>query len=137
MLEPVISWHRRRLVPLASELMDDSRCSLVNADFFEHVSSPSQNQRYDAILLDIDHSPSSWLDERNKDFYNEAGLGNLAKILQPRGVFALWSAWKPEAEFLNVLGLVFPSVQNHEISFFNPHVDEMDTNWVVIAGGLD
>ncbi|HHH76516.1 MAG TPA: spermidine synthase [Phycisphaerae bacterium] len=137
LLEPVISWHRERLVPLGCKLMDDSRCSLVAGDFFEHVSSPSSNHQYDAILLDIDHSPSSWLRERHKDFYNAAGLQGLANCLHPNGVFALWSAWKPETAFLDVLGEVFPSVQNHEIPFFNPHVNEMDSNWVVIAGGLD
>ncbi len=39
MLQPVIDWHRRGLVPLGKELVSDSRCTLVQADFFEVASS--------------------------------------------------------------------------------------------------
>lgn len=136
LLEPVISWHRRRLVPMAATLMDDPRCSLVEADFFEYVKPGASTPRYDAILLDIDHSPESLLHVRHADFYTAAGLNGLAARLQPGGVFALWSAWEPTTEFLDTLGSVFPTVRNHETPFFNPHIDEMDTNWVVTAEGV-
>ncbi|MCD4824191.1 MAG: spermidine synthase [Phycisphaerae bacterium] len=135
LLAPVISWHRERLVPMADKLIDDPRCSLVAGDFFEYVKPGSSTQRYDAILLDIDHSPEFLLHARHGEFYNADGLRDLADCLQPNGVFALWSAWKPAAEFFDALGTVFPSVQDHEVSFFNPHVNEMDSNWVIIAGG--
>ena len=136
LLAPVIAWHRERLVPMAGKLIDDPRCSLVAGDFFEHVGRGSSAQRHNAILLDIDHSPDSWLDARHGDFYSAAGLRGLADCLQPDGVFALWSAREPAAEFLDVLGTVFPSVQGHEVPFFNPHVNEMDSNWVIIAEGF-
>ena len=136
-LPPVIAWHGERLVPMADKLMDDARCSLVAGDFFEHVARGAAAQRHDAILLDIDHSPDSWLDAHHGDFYTAAGLGGVADCLQPDGVFALWSAWEPPAQFLDVLGTVFPSVQGHEVPFFNPHVNEMDSNWVIIAEGLE
>ncbi len=133
LLAPVIAWHGERLVPMACKLIDDSRCSLVAGDFFEHVARGSSARRYDVILLDIDHSPDSWLHARHGDFYSAAGLRGLADCLQPDGVFALWSAWKSAAEFLDALGTVFQSVQNHEVPFFNPHVNEMDSNWVIVA----
>ena len=133
LLTPVIAWHYERLVPLADTLMDDQRCFLVAGDFFEHVGQATPEQQYDVILLDIDHSPDSWLQIRHGDFYNTTGMRGLACCLRPGGVFALWSAWKPAAEFLDLLGTVFRSVQNHEVTFFNPHVNEMDSNWVVVA----
>ena len=136
LLAPVIAWHCERLVPMAGRLIDDPRCSLVAGDFFEYVGRGSSAQPYDAILLDIDHAPDSWLHARHGDFYNVAGLRGLGHCLQPGGVFALWSAWKPPAQFLDVLGTVFPSVQGHEVPFFNPHVNETDSNWVIIAGGM-
>jgi len=134
-LAPVIAWHRNRLVPMAGKLVDDPRCSIVEEDFFKHVGpgSSAQRERYDVILLDIDHSPESWLHARHADFYSAAGLRALADCLQPDGVFGLWSASKPTAQFLELLGRAFPALKSHKVSFFNPHVNETDSNWVVIA----
>ena len=133
LLAPVIAWHCQRLVPMTDTLMDDQRCSLVAGDFFEHVGQTLPGQQYDAILLDIDHAPDSWLQPQHADFYTTSGLRRVAGCLRPGGVFALWSAWKPTAEFLDLLATVFRSVQNHEVAFFNPHVNEMVSNWVVLA----
>ncbi len=137
LLDPVIAWHCRRLVPLADTLVDDPRCVLVAGDFFEHVGQKAAGQRHDAILLDIDHAPDCLLDEANSGFYSIAGLQDMARCLRPGGTFALWSAWKPAGAFLDRLGAVFPTVQNHEVSFFNPHVNENDSNWIIIAAGAD
>ena len=132
-LAPVIAWHRQRLVPLAGTLLDDPRCVLVAGDFFQHVAQQTSEQLYDAILLDIDHAPDCLLDEANGAFYRTDGLRALARCLRPGGVFALWSAWKPRDEFLDHLGAVFSTVRNHEVRFFNPHVNESDANWIVLA----
>jgi spermidine synthase len=135
LLAPVIAWHRRRLVPMADRLIDDPRCSIIEADFFQLVGpdSSSSRERYDVILLDIDHSPESWLHPRHAGFYGEAGLRALADCLAPGGVFGLWSASKPAAPFLDRVGRVFAAWQCQEVPFFNPHVNETDSNWVVIA----
>ena len=137
LLAPVMDWHRQRLVPLADTLLDDPRCVLISGDFFEHVTQKSLEQTYDAILLDIDHAPDCLLDEAHHDFYSSAGLRGLARCLRPGGVFALWSAWKPQPAFLDRLAAVFPKVRNHEVSFFNPHVSEQDSNWIIVAEDAD
>lgn len=133
LFERVIAWHRRRLVPAAGALVDDPRCSLVEGGFFEHVARPEAEGCYDAILLDIDHSPDSLLHVRHGDFYSREGLRRLARCIRPAGVFALWSAWEPTGEFLDMLRASFRNVRNHEVAFFNPHVNETDSNWVVTA----
>lgn len=133
LLAPVIAWHRNRLVPMAATLIDDPRCSLVEADFFSLWQSGPNGQRYDAILLDIDHSPDALLDAGHAGFYSTAGLQALSESLQPGGVFALWSASKPSAEFLDAMAAVFAYVRSHEVAFFNPHVNEPDANWVLVA----
>ncbi|MFW6061221.1 MAG: spermidine synthase, partial [Planctomycetota bacterium] len=135
LLAPVIAWHRERLVPVADALMDDPRCVLVAGDFFTHVGQTAAEQQYDAILLDIDHAPDCLLHERHGGFYSAAGLRNLARCLRPGGVFALWSAWQPPAEFLDLLATVLPTVRAHAVEFFNPHVNETDANWVIVAEG--
>jgi len=135
LLEPVIAWHRNRLVPTAEKLLEHPRCSIVEGDFFKHIGpgSSAQRIRYDVILLDIDHSPESWLHARHGDFYTAAGLRALEDCLQPDGVFGLWSASEPEPQFLELIGDVFPAPKSHKVSFFNPHIQETDSNWVVIA----
>ncbi len=137
LLAPVIAWHRKRLVPMANRLIGDPRCSLVEDDFFSLWTSGPGGQRYDAILLDIDHSPDSLLDAGHAGFYSVSGLQDLAGGLRPGGVFALWSAWRPATEFLDAMRTVFASVRSHEVPFFNPHVNETDSNWVLVAALSD
>ncbi|MEX2672055.1 MAG: hypothetical protein WD294_08105 [Phycisphaeraceae bacterium] len=134
-LEPVIAWHKNRLVPAADQLMDDPRCELIHGDFFEHVGEgPSHSElRYDAILLDIDHSPESLLDSRHGRFYASDGLVHLTKHLRPGGVFALWSADPPPGFLLDRLKQVFASVDSHVVEFNNPLLHEQDENTIVVA----
>ena len=133
LLEPVIDWHRRRLVPLAGMLLDDPRCSFIAADFFEFVKPETLLRRYDAILLDIDHAPDCLLHEKHGDFYQPSALRDAAACLRPGGVFALWSAWEPTMDAKTALWSVFRSVESHEIEFFNPHADKDDSNWVMVC----
>lgn len=135
LLAPVIEWHRARLVPAAAGLLGDPRCSFIQGDFFEHVTAGATGarRRYDAILVDIDHSPDFLLHPRHGGFYTGPGLASLAGHLRPGGVFGLWSAEEPSADFLALLGGVFAGIRVHEVTFFNPHVRESDRNWIVIA----
>jgi spermidine synthase len=137
LLAPVIGWHRRRLVPLAERLIDDPRCALVEGDFFEHVRQAPAEPLYDAILLDIDHAPDCLLHQSHGGFYSTDGLRDMTRCLRPGGVFALWSAWRPQDEFFDLLKTVFPSVHSHEVSFFNPHINDNDSNWIIVAEGAD
>ena len=136
LLEPVLDWHQRRLVPLADMLLNDDRCSFIAADFFEYVKPENAPRRYDAILLDIDHAPDCLLHERHGEFYQPSALRDAASCLRPGGVFALWSAWEPTMDAMAALWSVFRSVKSHEIDFFNPHADEEDSNWIMVCKDL-
>jgi hypothetical protein len=46
-------------------------------------------RRFDAVLVDIDHSRDFLLDPQNAAFYGEQGLSRLAAHLCPGGIFAL------------------------------------------------
>ena len=89
-LEPVIDWHRQGLVPLGPALTGDPRCRLVVGDFFALAASDAgfdpdaPGRRFDAILVDIDHSPEALLDDRSAAFYSEAGLTRLSNAPEPR-----------------------------------------------------
>lgn len=136
-MQPVIDWHQKGLVPLGQTLTDDPRCTLQHDDFFA-IASASTNSFYNeqlvhAILLDIDHSPSHWLNDTNQTFYSQENLSNMANKLYPNGVFGLWSNDPPETEFTRLLESVFSTVESHIIRFANPYNGSESTNTVYLA----
>jgi len=139
-MAPVIDWHRRGLVPLGSRLVSDVRCSLVHADFFELASASSTGfdglgtiKQVDAVLLDIDHSPSHWLNPANSTFYAKKGLEKLAGKIRSGGIFGFGSNDRPESEFLGLLDKVFKSARSHIVSFPNPYTGGESSNTVYLA----
>ena len=136
-LAEVIDWHRQGILPLGKRLASDERCRLIQEDFFRLISGNADTldecNRYHAILLDIDHSPGHHLHTEHAGFYQPAGLGNLAKHLQPGGVFGMWSNDPPEEGFMQSLQDVFHSAEAHIISFYNPYQDRDATATVYIA----
>jgi spermidine synthase len=136
-LPAVIDWQRRRILPGAGELVDDERCELVEGDFFSIVAGgarfgPSQLERYDAILLDIDHTPTHVLHPSHAAFYAADGLRRLAERLHPGGVFGLWSD-RPDDDFLATARSVFASCDEHEVRFPNHHTGGEGANTVYVA----
>jgi spermidine synthase len=134
-LGPVIDWHKRRLVPAADTLMDDSRCSLIEADFFALIDGRRQGLAvaYDAILVDIDHSPDSVLESGHDAFYTESGMIRLSRWLKAGGVFGLWSADKPGETFVQSLQSAFASTTLHPVAFTNPNFSRKEENWILVA----
>jgi len=127
-MEPVINWHRRGLVPLGKELVSDPRSTLVHADFFEVALSShggfdqaDPDRLVHAVLLDIDHSPSHWLNSGNSAFYTQPALRGLADKLHPGGVFGLWSNDPADERFSALLDSVFESSESHTVTFPNPY----------------
>jgi len=136
---PVIDWHQRGLVPLGGKLTSDPRCTLVHADFFEVATSPGGFDPVDpdklvhAVLLDIDHSPSHWLNSGNSTFYTESALAKMAEKIYPGGIFGLWSNDPPENEFTNLLQSVFAATESHIVTFPNPYTGGESTNTIYLA----
>ena len=138
-MAPVIDWHQRGLVPLGEKLTSDPRCTLVHADFFKVATTsggfdPADPDRLvHAVLLDIDHSPSHWLNSGNSTFYTESALVKMAKKIHPGGIFGLWSNDPPENEFIDLLESVFASTESHIVTFPNPYTCGESTNTVYLA----
>jgi spermidine synthase len=136
----VIDWHRRGLVPLAADIEHDPRTRLVEADFFHLFTGdparkglPLATDVFTAILVDIDHSPTSLLHPSHAAFYETRGLQEVASRLEPGGAFALWSADPPDGEFLEKMGEVFESVRAEEVNFSNPLLDVEDANTIYLG----
>ena len=134
-LPEVIDWHVRELLPLGVELNADSRCSLVQGDFFATVLSaePLVPDGVDVVLLDVDHSPRHVLHPSHAPFYDVAGLELLRSQLRPDGVFALWSDDPPDAGFVDRAGDVFAGVQAHVVPFANHLTGGESTNTVYVC----
>ncbi|MEM5495315.1 spermidine synthase [Hoeflea sp. AS16] len=138
-LEAVIDWHRTGLLPLGPELTGDNRCRLVEGDFFALARSEAgfdpdkPGRQFDAILLDIDHSPDALLDARSESFYQPEGLAKLAAHLRPGGIFGLWSDEQTDAAFTERLAGVFSQAWAEPVTFHNPLQDKPFTQTVYLA----
>lgn len=133
-LPAVIDWHRRGLLPVSARLTDDPRTALVLDDFFGLMRrEPGASVRYDAILLDVDHSPRHQLDPSHADLYTVDGLRALTRHLTPDGVFALWSDDPPDEEFVARASAVFAMVTAHVVDFDNPLTAGISSNTVYVA----
>jgi len=136
-MQAVITWHQKGILPVGDILATDSRSDLIQGDFFA-IATDSQagflnNQKVDAVLLDIDHSPRHWLNEGNSDFYNQNSLKNMAAKIKPKGVFGLWSNELPDQEFIDLLDSVFESTEAHVVGFANPYSGGESINSVYIS----
>lgn len=139
-LQPVVDWHREKLLPCSAELVGDPRTTLVLADFFAVVDGSEQTPAlappYDCLLLDIDHAPDFVLDASHEGFYSPHGLARLRGLLSDKGVFALWSDRPPEPGFTQVLDDVFDHTRAEVVRFPNPLTGGTSTNTVYLGRGL-
>jgi spermidine synthase len=139
MLDAVIDWHQSGLLPLGPLLSADQRCRLVQGDFFAMSGSEAgfdldaPRRRFDAVLVDIDHSPDALLDERSTSFYRPDGLLALSAHIRPGGIFGLWSNDKPDENFTARLGDVFAEAWAEPVAFHNPLQDRPFTQTVYLA----
>ncbi len=137
LFQEVIDWHLNKLVPLGEILSEDARCEMRQGDFFELARTgfdvSDSGRKFDAVLLDIDHSPAHFLDEKNKSFYGAAGLESLRKQIKTGGAFALWSNDAPDEKFTRHLESVFGKATAQTIEFANPYTNSISVNSVYIA----
>ena len=106
--------------------------TIVCADFFAAATGTAgfdpenPGRTFDAILLDIDHSPTHLLHSPHAGFYTHEGLRSAASHLTPGshlvpgGTFALWSDDPPDDEFTALLETVFTDVEATQVWFDNP-----------------
>ncbi len=80
-LDTVIDWHKAELVPLGKILNADTRNRYIHGSFFDLATDPaigfdpeSKLKTFDAILLDIGHSPTEFLNAAYASFYTTENL---------------------------------------------------------------
>ncbi|MEU3097501.1 spermidine synthase [Streptomyces sp. NPDC006967] len=93
----IIEWHRAGpLSELSARALADPRAEIVETDLVAYVHETSDT--FDALCLDIDNGPDWTVTEDNDGLYSAAGLEACARVLNPHGVLAVWSA-QPSPEF--------------------------------------
>jgi len=101
LLPEVPAWNREFLRGVNGALLDDPRVKVLVRDVFE-VLRQAPKPSYDAILLDVDNGPTSFVQRNNARIYGCRGFGLIARALRPGGQVAFWSA-TPEPGFIATL----------------------------------
>lgn len=136
LLPQVIDWLGAGLVPLSRELAAcGDRLSITQGDVYARLAGPAE-QCYDAILIDVDHSPDERLEEHADDgsasFYTADRLRAAREHLAPGGVLAVWS-YAESSPFADALREVFGRVEVEPVSYDNELVGERRTDWLFFA----
>ena len=133
LLQPILDWHARDLVPLAGALRDDARFSVERDDVYLRLLSPPR-ETYDLILVDVDHSPDERLGPTSASFYAAASLARAKRHLAPGGLLGVWS-YAESPHFEQELRAVFSEVHAECVAFANARDGVCEENWLYFARG--
>ena len=96
----VVTWNRGPLGEFAGNPLEDLRVIVHEGDVARIIDT--EQQAYDAILLDVDNGPEGLTRKENDRLYDIDGLTAAYAALRARGVLAVWSAG-PDKKFLQRL----------------------------------
>lgn len=88
----VIEWNRGPLGALADHPLRDRRVEVAAGDVADLLRLA--DERFDAVLLDVDNGPDAFTASGNAGLYDDRGLAAARGALKPGGVLAVWSAWE-------------------------------------------
>jgi spermidine synthase len=109
LLPVIVDWNREFLTGVNGLLVDDPRVSIHIRDVAELLKRRG-NDRYHAILMDVDNSPEPLVQQGNAGLYNDAGILRAKAALHPGGRVVYWSI-NPDKSFVRALGKVFRKVE--------------------------
>lgn len=96
----VVEWNKTYLKGLHPQLLEDPRIS-IRVNPVQKLIAEAEN-RYSAIMLDVDNGPSAFHGENNQSLYTLEGLHSAKKALKQGGILAVWSAY-PDKKFTKLL----------------------------------
>jgi spermidine synthase len=89
----VVRWNRTHLADLAGRPLEDPRVRLFEGDVRACIRGRGA---YDAILLDVDNGPSSFVHDANAGLYSRAGIRAAFEALRAPGILVVWSLARDE-----------------------------------------
>jgi len=108
----VIEWAKGPLAPVFGDCLSDPRVELIEADVAALMAR--SNDRFDAILLDVDNGPDGLTSAANDGLYGVRGLGVAKRALRPGGVLAVWSC-APDKSFSRRLAQAGFAAEEHRV----------------------
>ncbi len=98
----VVEWNKGSLGDCAGRPLDDHRAAVHLGDVAELFKTKQANSKsekikqgtWDAVLLDVDNGPEGFTHADNNKLYSMAGLHAIRQTLRPKGILAIWSAWR-------------------------------------------
>ncbi len=131
LLPEVVGFLQQGLVPLSPTLLADPRFSVREGNVYAMLGEPP-GERWDLVLIDVDHSPEEHLGPANQSFYTASGLARAKQHLAPGGILAVWS-YSESSPFVEALRNTFAVVETVPIDFVNDLVDQEHTDWLFVA----
>jgi spermidine synthase len=113
LLPEIVQWNRDFLREVNGSLIEDPRVQVIVKDVFDVIRGAKGDHAYDSILLDTDHTPSSWVQSKNSRLYQRAGFTSVMRALRANGLVAYWSAGA-EPDFVHNLSRAGFRVQTYE-----------------------
>jgi spermidine synthase len=101
LLPEVVAWNRELLAAVNGKLLEKKNVEVFTGDVFALIER-SRSTPFDAILLDVDNGPTSFVQRGNRRLYDWRGLKVIRNALTPNGRVAFWSAER-EPEFRDTL----------------------------------
>lgn len=90
LMPAVLAWNQTYIAHLAGRPLDDKRARVELGDIA--VLIQKSTAAFDAMLLDVDNSPSAFTLPENGWLYRDDGLQVMKRALRPGGTLAVWSA---------------------------------------------
>jgi spermidine synthase len=90
LLGAVVDWNRAYFGKLNGQPLADERVDLKTGDIVDLISRCQD--KFDAILLDIDNGPNAMTDSKNRRLYGLEGIQACRRALRKQGCLAVWSA---------------------------------------------
>jgi spermidine synthase len=120
----VVKWCRGPLADLTGGAVNDPRVTIEIADVASIIRNSAMNgndNRFDAIILDLYEGPFEAAKERGDYLYGDTALEMSGSALMPGGVFAVWSE-DPDKAFERRLVHAGFSFTRHRPARGNRHV---------------
>ena len=112
-VEPlVVDWARTHLAHLNRNALGDARVTVRVGDLAHHLATAED--RYDAILLDVDNGPGWLVFEENAALYAAPTLRRIRQLLTAGGVLGVWAA-EPAFGFIGKLEAIFDWADEVEV----------------------
>ena len=124
----MIEWLQQGLIPLSEPLNQSQQLTITRGDIYARLMT-EPTERFDLIVIDVDHSPDDRLHEAEHPFYTEAGLTKAKSHLQEGGVLAVWS-YAESSEFYLAMRITFSQVVVEAVTTTNDLVVHEQTDWL-------